>query len=84
MKRETLSQKRSRAAKLGGLATLERYGVEHYRKAGQLGGRPRMLTLAEMRARGLVEKDERRERLEQRNSFISKLVIGLIKEANAK
>jgi hypothetical protein len=37
-----------------------------------------------MRARGLVEKDERRERLEQRNSFISKLVIGLIKEANAK
>lgn len=84
MKRETLLQKRSRAGRLGGLATLNRYGAEHYRKAGQLGGRPRMLTLAEMRARGLVKKDERRERSEQRDSFIFKLVSGLIKEANAK
>jgi len=44
---------RREAASLGGRATVKRHGLDYMRalgrRGGQLGGRPRSLTLAEMR-----------------------------------
>ena len=36
---EARRQRRTERARKGGLATLEKYGVEHYRRIGRLGGR---------------------------------------------
>lgn len=40
------------AGRAGGLATLNRHGVDHYRACGRLGGRP---TRAEALAKALAE-----------------------------
>ena len=39
----------AQAGRRGGLVTLERHGVEFYRQAGKKGGRPRALTLSQIR-----------------------------------
>ncbi len=86
--RLTLSQKRALAGKAGGLVTMERHGLSHFRQighyGGMVGGRPKRLTLAELRARGLLNKKylEKEERLEHRKSFINNLVMDLLQEAN--
>ncbi len=41
---------RQRAGRLGGLTTLERHGKEHFSKVGKTGGRPRNLTISELRS----------------------------------
>lgn len=40
---------KSKAGRLGGLATFNRYGREFYVVAGRRGGRPRSLTLGELK-----------------------------------
>jgi hypothetical protein len=60
---------RAEAGRLGGQKTLEKYGIEHFRhlgnEHGHKGGRPRSLTLAEIRKRD-------HEVLEQRLAMIEK------------
>jgi len=40
---------KARAGSIGGNVTLERYGVNYYSEIGKLGGRPRLLTISELR-----------------------------------
>ena len=47
-----MAEQHRRAGKLGGQTTVERYGVEHMRAIGRLGGRPTW--------QATVEKDRRR------------------------
>ena len=35
----------------GGMATLTRYGLEHYRRIGRMGGRPLSLTIEDIKRR---------------------------------
>jgi len=62
-----LREKRRAAGRLGGRATLEKYGREELRRRAKLGGRPRSLTLAEMEAQlSSRETNKRRKGLPPR------------------
>jgi general stress protein YciG len=50
----TLTEVRQISGSKGGQATLQRHGLQHFQEAGSKGGRPRRLTLAEMRAKGFI------------------------------
>lgn len=43
-----LSKIRSSAGRIGGITTLLRYGLAHYREIGKQGGRPRQLSVDEL------------------------------------
>jgi hypothetical protein len=75
----TLSQKRSLAGRAGGNATLDIYGLNHFRQIGHdgglVGGRPRNLFLSELRA--LVNKATKEGRLQHsENGFMTNMVPG--------
>ena len=40
---------KAKAGSMGGSMTLERYGVSHFAELGRRGGRPRALSLSELR-----------------------------------
>jgi|WetSurMetagenome_2_1015567.scaffolds.fasta_scaffold1556438_1 hypothetical protein len=46
---------KSEAGRLGGLATLKNHGKAYFKSTGALGGRPRRLTINELRAKGQIK-----------------------------
>jgi hypothetical protein len=86
--RLTLHEKRALAGKAGGTATLERHGLSHFQQIGHsggiVGGRPKSLSLAELRAKKALKNinSEKGGGLEHRNSFIRNLILDLVQEAN--
>lgn len=58
---ETLTQKKQRAGRIGGLQTFFLHGREEMRRRGRLGGRPRNLTYEELlqQSQPLKAKDKR-------------------------
>jgi hypothetical protein len=46
-----MNKSKAECGRLGGLRTLERHGVEGMRERGARGGRPRSLTLSEIKRR---------------------------------
>ena len=49
---------KSDAGKLGGTATLNKHGKEHYQAMGRKGGRPRLPTLSQLRQSAANENVE--------------------------
>ena len=62
-----LSHIRAEAGRRGGRALLNRYGIEHMKKMGRLGGRPCNSTLAEVKEE---LSEQRRREIERRRESL--------------
>ncbi len=71
----SLIRKRSDAGRIGGLQTLLRHGREHYSAAGKLGGRPKSLTMAEIRQSQHLEEQNENRRLDTPHSRLKELKV---------
>lgn len=70
-RRETLHEKRQKAGRIGGITTMLRHGIKHYKKVGSLGGRPRLQNISEIHAKteDLRANNKTGERLPEQNSL---------------
>ena len=75
----TLSEKRAIVGLIGGLQTKYRTDKNYFSRIGRLGGRPKNLTLSELRQQSALTHDKGGNGLNLPESLVDKKVGGLVK-----
>ena len=70
-----MNYKKQQAGQLGGLQTYLRYGREEMSRRGQLGGRPRLLGISDLRQQSAPEINNKRRLVSNGNLAILKELL---------